>query len=239
MSLSIQLHSVRCLNESSEASDSDEVYVLVTVANLRPPVEGLPLPAIPNFRVFRYGVFGDMDDDDESPVIVNGPSFWGMDGVAEEIANPTDVAIVVSVIENDNGVPEQYQEVVNLKVGLSLTASAGAPTAAARAARLAADINNVLNGIDLPIPFALDDDHIGTQQLVLDSSDLISFGQKDRVMRFAGDGAEFELVFRFRSHQPHQLGSGVAANPQDKWVLTMGNRILVIVNDGRVFAHDI
>jgi hypothetical protein len=84
MSLSIQLHSVRCLNESSEASDSDEVYALVTVATLRPPVEGLPIPAIPNFRVFRYGVFGDMDDDDESPVIVNGPSFWGMDGVAEE-----------------------------------------------------------------------------------------------------------------------------------------------------------
>jgi hypothetical protein len=159
-----------------------------------------------------------------------------MESEALNIASPTDVAIVVSVIENDNGVPEQYQEVVNLKVGLSLTASAGAPTAAARAALLAADINNVLNGIDLPIPVALDDDHIGTQQLVLDDSDLISVGQKDRVMRFAGDGAEFELVFRFRSHQ---LGSGVAANPQDKWVLTMGNRILVIVNDGRVFAHDI
>lgn len=159
-----------------------------------------------------------------------------MESEALNIANPSDVVIVVSVIENDNGVPEQYQEVVNLKVGLSLTASAGAPTAAARAARLAADINNVLNGIDLPIPVELDDDHIGTQQLVLDDSDLISVGQKDRVMRFAGDGAEFELVFRFRSHQ---LGSGVAANPQDKWVLTMGNRILVIVNDGRVFAHDI
>jgi hypothetical protein len=31
----------------------------------------------------------------------------------------------------------------------------------------------------------------------------------------------------------------VAVKPQDKWVLTIGNRILVIVNDGRVFAHDI
>jgi len=31
----------------------------------------------------------------------------------------------------------------------------------------------------------------------------------------------------------------VAANPQDKWVLVMGNRIIVITNDGSVFAHDV
>lgn len=31
----------------------------------------------------------------------------------------------------------------------------------------------------------------------------------------------------------------VAARPQDKWVLTMGNRILVIVDEGQVFAHAI
>ncbi|MEJ7739616.1 MAG: hypothetical protein WKF97_19500 [Chitinophagaceae bacterium] len=31
----------------------------------------------------------------------------------------------------------------------------------------------------------------------------------------------------------------VGANAQDKWVLTMGNRIMVIVNDGRMFVHEI
>jgi parallel beta-helix repeat protein len=31
----------------------------------------------------------------------------------------------------------------------------------------------------------------------------------------------------------------VAAQPQDKWVLIMGNRIVVINSDGRVFTHDI
>ena len=31
----------------------------------------------------------------------------------------------------------------------------------------------------------------------------------------------------------------VAANPQDKWVVTMGNRILVIVSNGGVFGHDV
>ena len=34
-------------------------------------------------------------------------------------------------------------------------------------------------------------------------------------------------------------GPEVAANPQDVWVLALGNRILVITNDGRVFAHEI
>ena len=33
--------------------------------------------------------------------------------------------------------------------------------------------------------------------------------------------------------------SVIAANPRDKWVLTMGNRVLVITNDGGGFAHDI
>jgi hypothetical protein len=201
MSLSIHLHSIRSLNESSEASASDEAYVLVTVATLRPPLPGLPIPAVPNFRVFQYGIFTDLDDD-EGPVSVNGAPFWGMDGVAEDIANPDEVAIVVSVLEHDNGSPAQYAELVNARTGVSLGASLGAPNAPARAARLTSDISNVLNGIDLPIPFALDDDHIGTQQLKLDQSDLIDSGQKQRVMRVAGDGAEFELVFSIR-RLPH------------------------------------
>ena len=36
-----------------------------------------------------------------------------------------------------------------------------------------------------------------------------------------------------------QFPPRVAANPQDKWVLVMGSRIVVITNDGRVFAHEI
>ena len=193
MTLSIELHTIRSLDESSEASSSDELYVLVTVATLRPPIAGLPIPAIPNFRVFSYGIFEDMDDDDPAPVIVGGPPFWGMDGVPEDIADPNDVAIIVSVMEQDNGSPALYAELINAKTALSLAASAGAPSPAARAARLAADIGNVLNAIDVPIPFAFDDDHIGTQQFVLDQSDLIASGSKDRTMIFTGDGATVQL----------------------------------------------
>jgi hypothetical protein len=202
MTLSIELHSIRSLDESSEFSSSDELYVLVTVASVRPPIAGLPIPAIPNFRVFSYGVFTDMDDDDPGPVIVGGPAFWGMDGAPADIGDPNDVAIIVSVMEQDNGSPAQYAELINAKTGISLATSAGAPSPAARAARLAADISNVLNAIDVPIPFAFDDDHISTQQFVLDASDLIPSGRKERVMRFTGDGATVELVFAIQGFPP-------------------------------------
>ncbi|MEO7587342.1 MAG: hypothetical protein ABIS84_04865 [Arachnia sp.] len=139
---------------------------------------------------------------------MDGPPFWGMDGVPADIIDPTDVAIVVSVLEYDNGGPAQYSELVNARTALSLGASAGAPGPAERAARLAADIRNVLNAVDVPIPFSFDDDHIDTLQMVLDQSDLIQFGSKDRVMVFEGDGTTVELVLSI---------SDSMAPPQPNW----------------------
>ncbi len=43
----------------------------------------------------------------------------------------------------------------------------------------------------------------------------------------------------FLSEAIPYTGARVAANPKDRWVLTLANRILVITNDGSVFAHDI
>jgi hypothetical protein len=207
MSLQMQLHSIKCLNETGEISASDEAYVLVTVANLRPIG---PIPAPPNLQVFRYGIFEDMDDDDPDPVIVDGQAFWGLDGTPQDIQNPADVGIVVSVMEQDNGSPEQYRDLLSLRGTASLAASSGDTNPGSRAARLTADLANVLNGIDVPIPFAFDDDHIGTQQLRLDSSDLVTGGFKDRSMVVEGDGGAYELTFRisFRGWQHNVPGAG-------------------------------
>ena len=71
----IRLSSLKCWNEINEASASEEVYVLVTVADLRPPVPEVPIPPLPNTEVFHTGIFEDMDDDD--PVLIlNEPPFW-------------------------------------------------------------------------------------------------------------------------------------------------------------------
>jgi hypothetical protein len=227
MSLLIQLHSIKCLNETSEVSASDEAYVLVTAANLRPVAPGVP-PA-PNLRVFRYGVFEDMDDDDPDPVVVDGQAFWGMNGTPQVIQSPSDVALVVSLMENDNGVPEQYQELLNVRGLASLAGSLGDPDPLSRAARLTSDLGNVLNGIDLPFPFVLDDDHLGTQQLRLDSSDLLTGGSRERKMVIEGDGGTYELVFRitFVGWQHNVPGVGqVAVAPKTSptsWYTTPEN----------------
>jgi uncharacterized protein with LGFP repeats len=57
-------------------------------------------------------------------------------------------------------------------------------------------IRNALNGIDVPIPFALDDDHIGTEPLVLDQADLIPGGFRDRSLRIRSGEGDYDLVFR-------------------------------------------
>ncbi|MER8768865.1 hypothetical protein NKJ70_03560 [Mesorhizobium sp. M0092] len=194
MTLLINLQSIKCLNETNELSASDEVYVLVSVANMRPTAPGLP--AVPDLQVFSFGIFEDMDDDDEHPVTVNGQPFWGTNGTPQPIQNPADVAIVVSLMEQDNGSPNQYRNLVSIRGAASLTASLGDPDPRNRAARLTSDIGSVLNGIDLPIPFALDDDHLGTQELRLEGADLIDFGVRDRRMIIEGDGGTYELIFR-------------------------------------------
>ena len=198
MALTMELLSIRSRNESSEASSSDEAFVLVTVANLRPPLAGVPIPPLPDLQVVSYGIFGDIDDDDPDPVFVNGRPFWGPDGRPRDIIDPSDVAIVLSVMEHDHGTPAQYVEAVNAKALVSLAASAGDPSPTSRATRLTTDVGNVLNAIDVPIPFTIDDDHIGTQQFVLGRSDLLTGGQKDRTVVIGNNDAEFELVVRIR-----------------------------------------
>jgi len=198
MGLLMELMSIRCRNESSEPSASDEAYVLATVAALRPPLAGVPVPSLPDLQVVSFGIFRDMDDDDAGPVIVNGRPFWGPDGTPRDILDPGDVAVILSVMEQDNGTPAQYVELVNAKALVSLGASSGDPSPRSRATRLTTDIANVLNAIDVPIPFSFDDDHIGTQQFVLNRPDLLTGGHKDRTVVIANADAEYELVVRIR-----------------------------------------
>ena len=131
-----------------------------------------------------------------------GPAFWGPSSTPEDIAEPDHAAIVVSLIENDNATPEQYQTLLRAVVPISLASSLGEPDSGQRAARLTNAIRDALNGIDLPFPFALDDDHIGTQQLRLDRSDLLGGGAKEKIVRIQSAEGHYELGFRITAFQP-------------------------------------
>jgi hypothetical protein len=112
------------------------------------------------------------------------------------MANPNNVIFVVSLLENDNGNPDAYRIAVETIATSSLAATIGEVDNSVRADRLILSIRNALNGIDVPIPFALDDDHIGTEFLRLDNSDLIPAGSKDRVLNIKSEEGNYDLAFR-------------------------------------------
>src|SRR5690606_29546225 len=109
--------------------------VLVTTVSLRPPTTVIDgVPPLPNFEVFRYGVYEDFDEGDV--VTVDGIPFWGPSSTPEDIENPDHAAMIVSVMENDNGTPEQYQELLrDFVVPVWLGSTVGEPNPANRAAR--------------------------------------------------------------------------------------------------------
>lgn len=193
----INIKEVKCLDERNEASASEEIYALVTSVKLSKVIPNLPnSPVIPSFEVFLYGVWEDFD---EGEIKQNqGPPFWPIfysnpaNIVPEKIEDRDDVIFIVTLMENDNGDPGQYRMFVKSAAAASLASTVNAPRAA-KAASLIKDITDNLNGIDMPIPFALDDDHIGTGELRLRSSDLTK--SCERVLTFDNSEGFYDVYF--------------------------------------------
>ncbi|WP_148712692.1 hypothetical protein [Corallococcus sp. AB030] len=196
MSITIRLQSIKCLREVNESSPTEEPYVLVTSADLGSTIPGVPAP--PNLEVFRYGVWNEVDAGEVRAS--DGPAFWGVDSAQHDIRNPDDVALIVSLMESDNADPRQYQTLVKTVATMSLTSSLGQTNNPTRVTKLLSDIRNALNGVDLPIPFALDDDHIATEQLKLDGADLIPFGIRERTITITNTEGAYELTFIIKRH---------------------------------------
>jgi hypothetical protein len=194
MSLTIRLNSIRCVEEVNEASASEEPYVLLTAVQLQRTLAGID---VHNMRVSRYGVWEDFDAGEVVNVV--DPPFWGLNSTPEDLTDTSDVIFIVTLMENDNGDPNSYRQLVEAAGAASLGATVGERDRTVRASRLLQSIRDALNGIDLPIPFALDDDHIGTEILRLDSSDLIPFGSRDKSLTFQNSEGHYELTFRITS----------------------------------------
>ena len=190
--LTMRLQSIRCVEEVNEESAAEEPYILLTVVDFRSTIPGAP--ALPNLWTRRYGVWDHFDGGD----VVNdsGPPFWGQDGNPQNFTNASDVAVIVSLIENDNADPGQYETLVRTVATTAVTGSIGNPNNGARAITVRDALRNALNGVDLPIPFALDDDHIGTQILPIRAADLIPGGQRDEMLSFRNRQGSYDLTFR-------------------------------------------
>jgi hypothetical protein len=231
MSHTIQLHSIKCVREINEDSASEEPYVLVTAVQLRKTLPNFP--SIQNVRVFRYGVWENFD---EGEVKTNsGPAFWGLNSTPEDITDPSEIDFIISLMENDNGDPGQYQTFLEATTSALLALTLGEQDRSVRFARLVAGIRNALNGIDLPVPFVLDDDHIGTEELRLDSSDLIPVdaGTKNKLLTIQSDEGHYELTFQIIKGFPNwrQLDN----NPMSIAIVGDADDLYQLHNSGRIF----
>ncbi|HZH91885.1 MAG TPA: hypothetical protein VEX70_14860 [Pyrinomonadaceae bacterium] len=228
MSLRVRLKSIKCVREINEESASEEAYVLVTAVRLNRTL--LDIDTF-NLRVFRYGVWDNFDEGEVANIFE--PPFWGLNSVPDELTNVGDVIFIISLMENDNGDPDAYRQYVEAAASASLGATIGETNRAVRADRLILSIRDALNGLNLPIPFALDDDHIGTEILRLNNSDLVPFGAVDKPLTIQSGEGHYELIFEVARIR-------VAASTQDVWEpVVIGNRLLVITSNGKVFVHEI
>jgi hypothetical protein len=193
MSFTIRPTFITCLQEINESSPSEEPYVLVTSVDLTKA----PLPT---FEVFLYGAFEDLDEGETRPI--NGPAFWGTSSQPAIIPDRDSVIFIVTLMEQDNGSPRSYRTQIKGIAAASLTSTVGDPSRSAKVAALLRDIRDHLNGLNLPVPFALDDDHIGTEELRLNSSDLITSGRKTIPLIIRSREGFYKLYLEIDSLQP-------------------------------------
>src|SRR5687768_3261602 len=85
---------MRCLEETSESSASDEPYALFFAADLH--------SLIPKGNLFRTQVF---EDTDEGELKKQWVRIWGVNQTPQPITDPDKVIFLVALMENDKSDP--------------------------------------------------------------------------------------------------------------------------------------
>lgn len=200
----IALTRMRCLEETSEYSDSDEPYVLVFAARMQ-KVAGLV--TIPSAQTVMYGPWEDVDKGDlvTTNRIQFGPplkllppaNFWGINGHAEEMASHDDAIFIVALMENDDAEPGGIRAATHAQMFASITSYANANmTHSAMVSRLKNDMRDILKGIIVTgIPSG--DDLIGVSEVRFDADALqkVNTAVQVKNIELAGDGGKYRLRF--------------------------------------------
>lgn len=202
--MTIALRSITCLEETDEVG-ADEPYVLVTIADLG--------ALMPTLDVVLYGPWTDVDkgesrttlpmvpplatmpDDVLALIGVPRRPFWGMDRRTPlPITNPDRLAILVSLVENDDNDVTATRTLVMGAAVAALTASTNLGRAD-RVARLREAINGAIN---VPGGAPNFDDLVGTRELRLTAADVDFPGpgvRRSRSLEFRGDGGHYRVRF--------------------------------------------
>jgi|GEM_PF-2012887 len=202
----VALTKMRCLEETSEYSDSDEPYVLVFSAQLT-KVGGLIV--VPSAITVRYGPWEDVDQGDlvSTSVSIPGPlgdllnhpseNFWGLDGKPHELNNLDDVIFLAALMENDDAQPGGIRAGMHAQMFASITSYANAGMSRSdMVSRLKRDMRDILTGITVTgIPSG--DDLIGVSEVRFANDALQKVNSQTQVknIELSGDGGKYRLRF--------------------------------------------
>lgn len=166
--IKIRVAAVRVLDESDEASDSDEPYIIVFVADRSTSIDGVAVTSA------KTTVFGPWSADEGDLLTTQGSeACWGPAGTAVLVKHPDHLIILAGVMENDNGNPTQGRSLVNSLMAGALANMAGSDlTRDEMAAQLKNDMDGALSQARMT-GFPDFDDRVGpVRELRLTQADL-------------------------------------------------------------------
>ena len=196
--LKIALTKMRCLEETNEVG-SDEPYVLVFAAQVKPAIGNI---IIPSAHTTMYGPWEDVDKGDLLSTgflnIIKPANCWGLDGKPAVINNANDVIILVALMENDDATPAGIRAGLHAQMFAALTSySNSGMSRASMVQNLRKDMRDVLVGITVTgIPNS--DDLVGIAELSIKSSDIAAASAGTTVVKnilLTGDGGQYRLRF--------------------------------------------
>ncbi|MEV0729811.1 hypothetical protein [Polymorphospora sp. NPDC050346] len=194
----IYLESFRCHTETDELG-SDEPYMIVAAVDLRSSVnvQGISIP-IPASRVFVYGAFGDVDEQETHQAPFQ--SFWGLFGEERTLPNPDDAIFLAALMEWDDGNAHALRNIVAGSVNSALLASLGVTD---RATRVGLVLQAFNSAIQTPTGGPSTDEWIGLGQEVRFTREDIVLAETGnparRSLRYRGDGGDYTLTFAARN----------------------------------------
>jgi hypothetical protein len=196
------LTKMRCLEETSEPSASDEPYVLVFAAQLK-SVSGLV--TIPSAQTVMYGPWESSDEGDllttgfvvGGKVIVPPANFWGLDGKPQNLSNLDEVIFITALMENDDAQPGGIRAGTHAQMFAAITSYANSGMSrASMVTKLKKDMRDILTGVTVTgIPSS--DDLIGVAEVRFAANALqaVANGPVVQNIELAGDGGKYRLRF--------------------------------------------
>jgi len=186
--IGIAVTELDCIHDTSEAFN-DEPYVVVLAVDLRPDVPGHTLASFPKLALTLSGAWSTTDGDvrgtaplppglpdgalDAIPGIVWRRHCWGLTSTAEPIAQPSDVMILVAVMENDDAALSNVRGLgtATLTGTLAGKLNIQGMTRTTLVKQMRAAMDDALPAVAQAFPSS--DDEVGvTQELVLTARDL-------------------------------------------------------------------